>query len=107
MRTLQMSVNIEDKLNAVIVSLHPHKALIRDLRVRSYILRRGWGHIKALFQVADTNTEPINILHICPACKQDLVRNPVEPTGWYCRTSDCLKNTHCRICGASHSICCC
>ena len=56
----QCELDIEEKLSAVIVSLHPHKVLLKTLRVRSYILRRGWGSLMVLFKIADTNTEPIN-----------------------------------------------
>lgn len=57
---MKCTLAIEEKHNAIICSLHPHKALLKDLRVRSYCIRRGWGNIMAMFQRCNTQSAPIN-----------------------------------------------
>ena len=59
MRT-KCTLAIEEKHNAIICSLHPHKALLQDLRVKSYCIRRGWGNFKALFSRTNTDSTPVN-----------------------------------------------
>ena len=56
----EASMETELQHNKVICSLHPHKALLKELHVRSYCIRRGWGNIMAMFTRCNTNTEPIN-----------------------------------------------
>ena len=51
----ECTLAIKEKHNAVICSLHPHKALLKELRTRSYCIRRGWGNLMRLFQ--GTNTD--------------------------------------------------
>lgn len=56
----EFSPETEYKNNIAVCSSHPHKVLLKDLRVRSYCIRRGWGNIKALFQYCNTNSNPLN-----------------------------------------------
>ena len=54
---MPMSFSQEENLKVIICSLHPHKPYLKDFRVRSFCMRQGWGHLKAMFRSADTRSK--------------------------------------------------
>ena len=50
---MELSIRAEKNLNKTIVSLHPHKQQLKNCRVNSFIIRKGWGAFKRILEAAD------------------------------------------------------
>jgi len=53
MQPEECNLRMQERNNEAIVALHPHKALLSQIKPRFMVIRKGWGRFKRIAESFD------------------------------------------------------